>query len=375
MRRTRARVRSSCCGHFARRARRASVSLCLGRIAVREPPASTLIVAAASDSSCFSPLHLAGLSPLPPSHLGECSCCALLAAPGGPSLSLPAAHCLRAATLSSPLPPWLSSLFVRLPPPPPPPSHLGECSCRALLAAPGGPSLSLPAARCPRAATLSSPLPPWLSSLFARLPPPPPPSHSGECSCRRALLPPPAQPLLSLASSLPPEPPVTPLPRSFATASAVEQRLCHSAQSSSRRVSVKKPREYALYLVSISSACGCGCLFCRTRSRALALPASRRRLRGAGRGVASRGGSELSVPTCRSSPSPPPSLFTSPLLILFMLLGYFARSLSLSLSGGARQATFFLLRFRPTSLTSANVSDQGRLWGGTGAALGGALRR
>ena len=56
MRRTRARVRSSCCGHFARRARRASVSLSLGRIAVREPPASTLIVAAASDSSCFSPL-------------------------------------------------------------------------------------------------------------------------------------------------------------------------------------------------------------------------------------------------------------------------------------------------------------------------------
>ena len=276
MRRTRARVRSSCCGHFARRARRASVSLSLGRIAVREPPASTLIVAAASDSSCFSPLHLAGL-------------------------------------------------------PPPPPSHLGECSCRALLAAPGGPSLSLPAARCPRAATLSSPLPPWLSSLFARLPPPPPPSHSGECSCRRALLPPPAQSLLSLASSLPPEPPVTPLPRSFATAAAVEQRLCHSAQSSSRRVSAKKPREYALYLVSISSACGCGCVFCRTRSRALALPASRRRLRGAGRGVASRGGSELSVPTCRSSLSPPPSLFTSSLLLL--LIGLLcALSLSLSLS-------------------------------------------
>ena len=132
MRRTRARVRSSCCGHFARRARRASVSLSLGRIAVREPPASTLIVAAASDSSCFSPLHLAGLPPPPASHLGECSCRALLAAPGGPSLSLPAARCPRAATLSSPLPPWLSSLFARLPPLPPP-SHLGECSCRRAL--------------------------------------------------------------------------------------------------------------------------------------------------------------------------------------------------------------------------------------------------
>ena len=315
MRRTRARVRSSCCGHFARRARRASVSLSLGRIAVREPPASTLIVAAASDSSCFSPLHLAGL-------------------------------------------------------PPPPPSHLGECSCRALLAAPGGPSLSLPAARCPRAATLSSPLPPWLSSLFARLPPPPPPSHSGECSCRRALLPPPAQPLLSLASSLPPEPPVTPLPRSFATAAAVEQRLCHSAQSSSRRVSVKKPREYALYLVSISSACGCGCVFCRTRSRALALPASRRRLRGAGRGVASCGGSELSVHTCRSSPSPPPSLFTSSLLLL--LIGLLcALSLSLSL----RRCSASNVLSAAISAYFAHLRERVRSGQALGRNRGGARRR